>query len=379
MRTRCGIKPAGETWELLWIMLATHVLFGFALTPSPALAASVTGTAGGVLQRTTEAAKKEGKVVAEDLDFPPAAFSKVQEAFNRQYGFNVKIEWVPFENYPATAARVLTEHKSGVAASVDVVRIGERQDPVLAKDGAIVKVDWAPLLPAGTPPEVDIYKGWSLVWKTNIYCSVFDPKKISPSAVPSTWWDLANPSWNGKIVTVPWVQGYIVDFAVWLRKMEKGEIMARNEAIGKNKPIFQASDSIRRRMMAGEIVVTFFHPNDFVEIARRLGVSLNCKPMDYINVNNHLVAVRTRASHPNAAKLFAAFMVGPEASRLLESEAAAGNQWHPASFQAAMYEDLKKSGLPVLDRGREPGYAEWVESKGYEDLTRAINQVLRGR
>lgn len=379
MRASIGTRLARGAWGLLWLMLAAHLFPGSSPSLSPALAATQPGTPGGDLQRTIEAARKESKVVVQDLDFPPAAFQKVQEAFNRQYGLNVEVEWVPFQNYPTTAAQVLTEHRAGVAASVDLVRIGERQDPVLARDGAIEKVNWAPLLPAGTPREVDIYNGWSLVWKTNIYCSVFDPRKVSASAIPSRWWDLADPGWRGKIVTVPWVQGFIADFAVWLEKMSKEQVLARNKAVGKNKPVFQASDSIRRRMMAGEIAVTFWHPNDFVEIARREGVSLECKPMDYININNHLLAVRTRAPHPNAARLFAAFMSGPEASRLLESEAAAGNQWHPGSFQAVMFEKLKKSKLPVLDRGREPGYGKWVATKEYEDLTRAINRALRGR
>lgn len=335
--------------------------------------------AAGVLQRTIEAAKKEGNVIVEDLDFPPTSYKKVEEAFNRQYGLNLKVEWVPFDNYPTTASQALTEYKAGAPASVDVTRIGERQNPLLANAGAIEKVDWAPLLPAGTPPEVDLYKGWSLVWKTNIYCTVFDPRKISAEEIPSSWWDLANPKWNGRIVTVPWVQGYVADLSVWVGKMKKEDALLKSEAVGRNKPIFQASDTIRRRMLAGEVAVTFYHPNDFVEIARRKGVPLECKAMDLVNVNNHLVAVRSRARHPNAARLFVAFMAGPEASKLLETEAAASNQWHKGSFQAVMFEKLKKTGLPVLDRGREPGYEDWVETKEYEDLTRAINNVLRGR
>lgn len=370
---------AGGVRVLLFVFAVAFALAGSTVAPLVAAGATGSSRPSAVLQKTVEAAKKEGKVIVQNLYFPPTSFSKVQEAFDRRYGFNVKIEWAPFRNYPATASQVLSEYSAGVPASVDVVRIAKRQDPLLARAGAIQKVDWAPLLSPGTPPEINIYQGWALAWKTNIYCTIYNPKKISAAAIPANWWDLANPKWKGRIVTVPWVQAYIADFSVWLDKMSTKDVLARNRLIAKNRPVFQGSQTIERRLMDGEIALSFFHPNDFVEVARRQGVTLGCKPMNYIPVTSHLLAVLTRAPHPNAAKLFTAFMVSPEGSSLLEKYAADGNQWRRGSFQAVMFAQYKKTGLPVLDWDRAPGYGKWVATKGYENLTRAINRVLRGR
>lgn len=359
-------------------MIVVVVLLAIrALAQQPPTPASSAGPPA-ALKKTIEAARQEGQVVAHDLDFSPAAYRNVEAAFNKHYGLNLKITWAPFDNYPTDAAKAITEHKSKATPSVDLLRTGERQVPLLVEAGAIQRINWAPVLVAGTPAEAELHKDLSLVWKSNIYCTAFNSKKMSAKEVPGSWWDLADTKWNGQIVTPPWAGSYVADAAVWLGKMTTEELLNRLRAVVKNKPILQSNSDIHNRLQIGELRLAFWVPNDFQEELRRKGLPIECKAMDYIPVNNHLLVIRAGARHPNAAILMAAFMAGPQGAKLLEAEAR-GNYLHPESYQARELKRLKEGGLPVLNRGTEPAYATWLASKEYEELNSAISRALRGR
>ena len=354
------------------VLFATLALAQQASMPTSSAAAAA------ALKKTIEAARQEGQVIAHDLDFSPAAYRNVEAAFNKHYGLNIKITWAPFDNYPTDSAKAITEQKSRATPSVDLLRTGERQVPLLVEAGAIQKVNWTPLLPPGTPSEADLHKELSVVWKSNIYCTAFNSKKISAKEVPGSWWDLADAKWNGQIVTPPWAGSYVADLAVWLGKMSQEELLNRMRAVVKNKPILQSNSDIHNRLQIGELRLAFWVPNDFQEELRRKGLPMECKAMDYIPVTNHLIVVRAGARHPNAAALLAAFMAGPQGFKLLEAEAR-GNYLYPESYQSKEFQRLKASGLPVLNRGTDLNYAKWLASKEYEDLNAAISRALRGR
>ena len=313
----------------LWILVVAglpHPARVSAQKTEKMAAASPGGTSSAdSLARVIEGAKREGVVdAALQGTLTPRGVTAVQEAIRKKYGVDLRINYSPARSYPEIEAKALTEHKAGVPPSFDLITGAEAQIFEVAEAGAVERVDWGPLLPAGTPREIVVYGGAGLVVNTAFVGLLYNPKMVRPEEVPTNLKDLANPKWRGKVLIPPYTSTWMTQAIPMGRQASLSVV----EAIMKNGAVVTTWPSALTRFTLGEFpLVALISEAHFHQLKGR-GVSAGFRPLDSAYLGLHIGAVRTGARHPNAAKLLAAFLAGPEALKIWQEVASNPNFYY---------------------------------------------------
>jgi len=278
-----------------------------------------------LLARIADSAKAEGTVdVAMQSSLTPRGVAAVQEAIRGKYGFDLKINYSPTRSYPKIQAQALTEHKAGAPPSFDLITGGESHIFELTEGGAVERVDWGSLLPADVPPEIIAFGGGGLVVNTAFVGLLYNPKLISSQEAPSNLKDLTNPKWRGKVLVPPYTSTWMTQ-AMPLGRQTSLSVV---DAIMKNGAVVAEWPTAISRFTLGEYPLVALISETFAHQLRSRGVSTGFKPLDTPYVSLHIVAVRTRARHANAAKLLAAFLASPGALKIWQEIASNPNYYY---------------------------------------------------
>ena len=281
--------------------------------------------AGESLARLAERAKGEGVVdVTLQSSLTPRGVTAIQEWIRGKYGFDLNINYSPTRSYPKIQAQAVTEHKAGAPPSFDLIAGGESHIFELNEEGAVERVDWGSLLPANTPAEIVVFGGGGLVVNTAFVGLLYNPKVITLQESPSSLKDLANPKWRGKVLIPPYTSTWMTQ-AIPLGRQASLSVV---EAIMKNGAVVAEWPTAINRFTLGEYPLVALISETFVHQLRSRGVPVGFKPLDSPYVSQHLVAVRTRARHPNAAKLVAAFLASPDALKIWQEIASNPNFYY---------------------------------------------------
>jgi len=105
------------------------------------------------------------------------------------------------------------------------------------------------------------------------------------------------------------------------------------------------------------------------------GVSVGFKPLDAPYVSQHIVAVRTRARHPSAAKLLAAFLASPDALKIWQEIASNPNYYYRGKSPFDLGPEWQRV-RPWLWTAERLRYKSTPEVEAWE---REINRSLMGR
>jgi iron(III) transport system substrate-binding protein len=283
-------EPKAKTLLLLIVPLFFKVSPGFA-QDAPSLSA----------------AKKEGKVVL----YVSAQLSLAQaleKGFERKFPFlRMEITRTSGENL---LNRIKTEKLAGKIL-FDVVY------------GATV-----PLLPAlgvvssYSSPEARGYPAgfrepnnfWTAV-SANYYVIGYNTRLVSRTEAPHDWEDLLHPSWKGKFAMDP-------EEFFWLGAMESylGEENAKRLMTGLARQEIQwrkGHTALLQFMAAGEYPVALVYAHGVEELKGK-GASVEwVRTTKPIVVDVQPVAVSALPAHPNAARLFADFLLSMEGQRII--------------------------------------------------------------
>ena len=116
----------------------------------------------------------------------------------------------------------------------------------------------------------------------------------------------------------------------------------------------------------------------FYHAARLRGVPAAFGSLDFSYNTDHHLAIAKKAAHPNAAKLLAAALVGPEGQRIAEAQIGIGNRNYEGSLDHQLEAAALAAGFPTF---------HWWESKEVRDLSlspegldlqREIEQIFKG-
>jgi iron(III) transport system substrate-binding protein len=276
------------------------------------------------------AAKQEGKL---NILVPPGdAFRRLPDAFQAKYG--IQVEVLGGNGNVDLIPRVDNERKAGqynwdlVTHSPGSMLVGFR------RIGAM-----EPLAPALILPEAiddsrwlhGFAAGWADVEQTHIYSyiafvdsTVKVNRNVVPEAELSRLDDLWDPRWSGKIAMYdPRVGGAGVQAAaVWMLTLGESRLRQFFET---QQPVLTTD-----RRQLGEWVIRGRYPigvavaPDSFAAFRLQGMDVSyVKPLDPNNVNGTVFTAGTgslglldQAPHPNAAKLYANWLLTPEAQAI---------------------------------------------------------------
>ncbi|MBI3015677.1 MAG: extracellular solute-binding protein [Candidatus Tectomicrobia bacterium] len=327
------------------------------------------------LTRVLEGAKKEGVVDAVlPASLTPEGANKVEKGIAARYGVNLKINYAPTSNYPQLTAQAISEFRARVTPSYDIHVSSDSTIYGAVREGILEKVDWASLLPEGTPAEVVQFSGQSVAIYTGHVGLLYNPRVVSPQDVPNSLSDLGKPKWKGKFVIFPYTDLYTAYSLVY----DKARILSDLKALMNNGAVVDTYPSAFRRFTVGEyplILIT----SAFYEQAVKKGIPVRFKSLDFAYATIHQLGVRKGARHPNAAKLLIAYMSGPEAHRIWENEIGNGNSFYSDSYDHKLAQEAQKAGLKTFSWSHWPGAFEFQGTKAADDLRKEVSRILQGQ
>ena len=112
--------------------------------------------------------------------------------------------------------------------------------------------------------------------------------------------------------------------------------------------------------------------------ARQRGMPGEFTLLDFASDSSHHLSVPRRAAHPNAAKLLAAVITGPEGEQISADYIGAGNRYYSDSSEQRLVAQANAAGIPSFSWWTEPGALDYLLSPAGEDAKREISTILQG-
>lgn len=285
---------------------------------TPAAAAAKPVAQPNALEQLIEGARKEGMVKAM---MSPRLGNKGAErligAFNKKYNLNLRLEYTPEAKWTGMVGQLMTELQAGGRPSADVYLATPRHFHSMAKDGLILAYDWTRTF-SHIPQSAVLVDGTFITFITDNYVPAYNPNMVKPEDVPRKWDDLLDPKWKMGLVagdsagpwvklTEAWGEARVTEFVVRLAKQE---------------PVFVNFNQVVPKVTSGEYAVAAFADVSLVFEAQAVRA-----PIRLVEDVGHTVsyeiglAMPRGAQNPNAARLFIAFQLTPEAVQIWWEEA----------------------------------------------------------
>ena len=258
-----------------------------------------------------QGARKEGSLVFYTSMTADQA-QKVLAAFKAKYPF------VEPKIFRAVGERLLTKIMTEVQAGryeFDAVQSAESQAYFLKKKNLLLKYV-SPEVKNIQKPFFDPEGYWAAVYiMPNVIA--YNTLMVKRNEVPRSDDDLLNPKWKGKIAmdhTKPeW-------FAWKLKRMGDEKGLAYMKKLGAQEfRLYPGLSLITNLLAAGEfplVLNTYLHN---VEEIKRKGGPVDWITQDPVFTKFQPLGIGARASHPNAAKLFADFMFSEDGQNIIAS------------------------------------------------------------
>jgi len=301
-----------------------------------------------------EAAKKEGEVML--YGAVTGNISKaIGDAFEKKYGIKMR-HW----RGDATQLinRSLTEARAGKPAF----------DVTLGNEVVMTALDEKNLFAVFEPPAAKNYPKQFLdadkkmtPWRVLPYGINYNYQLLKAEDAPKRWEDLLQPKWKGKFAMAnPGIHVTTLQFVLNLDKLLGDHWLKVVEGWAKQDPRVGRSlaDNIQP-LTSGEVPVAIGYIKDKFQYPG---------PIDYVRMNKYLaslsfIGINRQAPHPNAARLFTDFFVGPEAQQIFGSF---GEYVFNPEVDHKFKKDVKTEQIIVMKLPSNEELKEW--SKKFREM-----------
>jgi len=259
-------------------------------------------------QRLVEAAKKEGTLTFYTSMQTPES-GPLAAAFEKRYGIKVNL-WRATSDQ--VIQRSITEARGGRNA-MDVVETNAPEVEALARESVVAEYhsphfkdfpDWA--LPA--------HRKWTSA-RANLWIVAFNTNKAKREEIPPTYEGFADPKWRGRIGIESTDQDWMYAVVQFLGE-ERG--MALFRKLAAMKPDMRLGHALLGELIAaGEVPVGLTVYSGNADSLRKKGAPIDWVAVEPVVGRPQAVAVATKAPHPNAALLFADYVLSPEGQKVL--------------------------------------------------------------
>ena len=268
--------------------------------------------------------------------------ARFQAAMNKAFGTSIRVNFLPGPDMARVINQVATEFAAGQKAHVDLLLGAAPQIAPVAKLNFFAPVDWASYLPGRITPAMIELDGKIIRIVTGLsgvtYNSALAPAK------PAVLDDFLKPAWKGKIASTPYAAGLDVLLAedVWGKQKTVDYVRALSKQIA---GVMRCGET--ERVATGEYLALVMDctGQDALLWQEKGAPVAQLMPRDAAEERYYYVAVPTNAQHPNAAKLFTAFLMTPEGQRLAYDTWKIDLHSLPGSKTGAMVADYEKRGV----------------------------------
>ncbi|HET9651596.1 MAG TPA: extracellular solute-binding protein, partial [Usitatibacter sp.] len=280
-----------------------------------------------------EDAKREGRLTLytsmQLVDSGP-----LTQAFEKKYGIRVDLWRASGEK---VVQRAVSEAHAG-RHEADVFETDGAQMEILHREKQLAPLDAAAAadIPAALVPAHREY----VPTRVTLYVMAWNTRVVKPQEVPSTYQDLLDTRWAGRIglesADVAW-------FAAVAKAMGEAQGLAYFRRLAAMKPSMRNGHTLMAELVAaGEIPVALDAHVQGVARLKARGAPIEWKPLQPAFGQPSSVGVARAAPHPHAAALFARFILSREGQEIIKARNRV-----PAS--AAVASPLNQFAYAIID------------------------------
>lgn len=278
------------------------------------------------------AAKREG-VVHWYTSTPVAEAQKIAGAFQKETGIRVEL----FRSGgSAVLSRFMQELKAGTRQADVITTSDPAAAAELAKNGTFVA--FKPKNFDKIPAEVKDKDGYWIAQRLNLLAIALRGDKIKPADRPKTWSDLTNPKYKGLLVMPDpsFTSLQLVAVGTLSKKPGWGfyEKLKANDIM-----IVQGHEQVEDMVKTGERPIAAEELDSYAADDRKAGAPIvTIYPTEGVFAIASPTAIVKGSPDPNAAKLFAQFMLSDEVQNAFPAD----------GFYAARIDSPPPAGSPKL-------------------------------
>jgi iron(III) transport system substrate-binding protein len=338
--------------------------------------AALSAGLGTTYETVLQGAKQEGRLeVWVVIPTKPETHRAVIEAFNKEFGLNTEVNWVPTS--PVNALSRTIAEAQGNRVTVDVLEGSEEELAIAIKEGVALKVDWAGIFAKRYPKisslEVGMiqqYLGYAIPYFDYPYGIAWNPNQIDDAEVPTKFTDLADPKWSGRFGLNQFSMVPIPILAPFLGA-EKTITLAKQ--ILANRPVLiRGTPAVAQAVVTGSIPIGVTGYSA-AEAAIRNGEPLKFKLFeDFVPTAIQHLYVAKGSPAPNTAALFIAWFAS-EGYKV-------ANQIEPTPPPQDLETKLAKMTAEVLARGATHAKITKIEQLDVSaEVRNAISLMMSGQ
>ncbi len=259
-------------------------------------------------KRVLEKAKQEGTVSVYTSLSPPDA-KPIVAAFEARYGVKVEMWRAQSEG---VVQRVLSEARAK-RSGVDVVETNGPEMESLAREQVLSEF-YSPSF-KDLPPEVFPKHRLWVPDRLNFYVVAYNTNKVRAEEIPKTYEGFLDPKWKGRLTLEANDSEWMGDLVhLWGEK----RTMDFFHRLAENKPELRKGHILLMQLIAsGEVEVGLASYYGNAASAKLRGGAIGWAPVEPVIARPQGIGISRTAPHPNAALLFADFMLSPEAQNML--------------------------------------------------------------
>jgi ABC-type Fe3+ transport system substrate-binding protein len=263
------------------------------------------------------AAKPEKEIVWYTVQTIPQLVRPIAAAFEKKYG--IKVSYIR-ANASDITLRIMNEAKAG-QVNCDVLD-GTTTAVPLKRAGLLEK--WLPDEASAFAPETIDSEGYWIANNFFVNTLAVNTDLVKQGDEPKSYEDLMHPKWKGKIAwgstpstsAGPGFVGLMIKHLGRDKALDYLKKLAAQDVAGMSVAARQVLD----RIIAGEYAVGINMFNHHAVISASKGAPVKWLPVSPAMVTMNTSSVMKNAPHPNAAKLFMAYLVSEEGQRLFAAE-----------------------------------------------------------
>jgi iron(III) transport system substrate-binding protein len=253
-----------------------------------------------------DGAKKEGEIVLYG-NVPAQASKPIRDLFEKSYSVRVS-------NWRAAPDEIIRR--------VDDAKSENLFDAVVGNELVMAALDKKGLLESFEPPSALGYPRHLMhperrmtPWRAIAFGINFNPQRLTADQAPRKWEDLLDPKWKKNfLMPNPALHAPTLQFILNLEKLLGPKWLNVVQGWARQKPrVTRDPGEEIPTLTSGEIPVGIGYIKDKFQFAG---------PIDFVRMDKYLasvsfIAVARKAPHPNAARLFADFFLGPEPQQMI--------------------------------------------------------------
>lgn len=292
------------------------------------------------------AAAKEGVLnLAVGASFGGAEGARViQEHIEKRYHITFAIHYSPVVSGVPFVQQLVQEVKAGQTASSDIAFTVTAAS--LAP--AFARIDWRKYVP-NVPEAAMIYDKHAVEVLSTLHSFSYNTKLVPRDQVPQSFADLLKPQWKGKIATSSY-QGTFLSY-IGLPQVfgHQGMLDYVHKFAGQVAGLMVCGNT--DRVVSGEFLIFGIDCGDHeVRKRQRLGQPIaSFYPKEGTLLSGITPAVPLTSAHPNAARLFIAFLLTREGQDVLWEVTAEDSNLIPGSHMAKVIADARHRGVKIID------------------------------